>query len=179
MQGERNVLVNVEYERSERQYRVMDPNTGEVETFPNGYKGRREAMRRAVYFQNPRLHRIVIELTQRWPQLESRAWRAAELVLRGSVTEAAGSEVLATVTSSNEYGEYLLADRNQIIVCDCLDYLDGNAPYIGPAGQRMCKHILALQFNRRLRYRRCGSCSRKVEAEAMTCPNCQGAVTPY
>jgi RNA polymerase subunit RPABC4/transcription elongation factor Spt4 len=30
-----------------------------------------------------------------------------------------------------------------------------------------------------LRYRRCGSCDRKVDADLMICPFCNGPVTPY
>jgi hypothetical protein len=173
------MLSNMKYERVERQYEVFDPNTGEVETFPRGRHGRRNAMRRAVHFQNPRLHRIVTKLVQRSPQLESRAWRGAELLLGGAVKEPYSQEALASVTGSSEYGDYLVASRNGMIICDCLDYMEGNAPYYNQNGQRLCKHILAVQFTRRLQYRHCGSCSRKVEADLMICPFCNGEVTPY
>jgi hypothetical protein len=169
----------MKYERSERQYKVLDPDTGEVEIFPYGRDGRRNAMHRAVYFQDARMHRIVTELVQRSPQLESRAWRAAELVIRGAVNEAIDGEALSSVTGSSEYGDYLVASRNGIVVCDCPDYMEGNAPYFSQNGQRLCKHILATQLTQRLQYRSCGSCSRKVEAELMICPFCNGAVTPY
>jgi len=173
------MLSNMQYERSEKAYQVIDPDTGTIESFPSGYIGRRNAMRRAVYFQNARLHRIVTDLVHQWPQIESRAWRAAELVLRGSVRQPADRGALANVTSSNEYGDYLIATRDGTLVCDCIDYLDGNAPYIGPSGQRICKHILATQFARRMEYRHCGTCRRKVDAELMICPFCNGEVTPY
>lgn len=173
------MLSNIQYERSEKRYQVIDPDSGTIESFPSGYRGRREAMRRAVYFQNARLHRIVTDLVQQWPQTESRAWRAAELVIRGAVKQPVDNSALASVTSSNEYGDYLIAARDSTLVCDCIDFLDGNAPYIGPSGQRICKHILAAQFARRLEYRNCGSCRRKVDAELMICPFCNGAVTPF
>jgi len=136
-------------------------------------------MRCAVQFKSPRLYRIVTELVQRYPLLESRAWRAAELALNGAVKPMDGDGVLAAVTGSDEYGDYLVRSRNGLIQCDCLDYADGNAPYIGPTAQRFCKHILATQFVRRLAVRICGSCSRPVDADLFTCPHCDGAVTPY
>ena len=173
------MLPNVEYEKSKKQYQVVDPVSGKVEIFPSGYAGRREAKRRAVYFQNSRLYRLVVELVERWPQIESRAWRAAELVVNGSVKDPKDDLSLAIVASSSDYGDYLLAERKGHIVCDCLDYMDGNAPYLGQSGKKVCKHILALQLSNRLSYRHCGSCGRKVNEKLMTCPHCHGAVTPY
>ena len=172
------MLSNLQFERASQQYRVLDPQTGEAEYFPKGYSGRREAMRRAVYYQNERLHRIVIELVRRHHKVESRAWRAAELMLNGGVKQAEG-KALASVTSSSAYGDYLITANSGLLVCDCIDYMDGNAPYIGKSGQRLCKHILALQFSRRLQYRSCGTCGRKVDAELMICIFCEGLVTPY
>jgi len=173
------MLPNVSYQRENRQYEVLNPNTGEIESFPAGHSGRRDAMRQAVHFSHPRLYRIVIEMVQRWPQLEARAWRAANLVIRGAVKKPADDEALASVTSSNEYGDYLVKDRGGLIICDCLDYMEGGAPLINESGQRLCKHILATQFTSRLKYRHCGSCGRKVEADLMDCPHCNGAVTPF
>jgi hypothetical protein len=172
------MLSNVQYERSIQQYQVVNPITGDIEHFPKGYAGKREAMRRVVYFQDPRLHRFVVELVERYPQVESRAWRAAELVLSDGVRNSDG-EALASVASSTTYGDYLIVARDGYIVCDCLDYMDGNAPYIGRNGQRLCKHILALQFTRRLSYRHCGSCGLRVDADLMICVFCDGPVHPY
>ncbi|HET6446900.1 MAG TPA: hypothetical protein VFI27_20225 [candidate division Zixibacteria bacterium] len=172
------MLSNVQYERSIKQYQVTNPITGDIEYFPNGNAGKRIAMRRAVFFQDPRLHRFVVDLVERYPQVESRAWRAAELLLQGGVKNSEG-EALAIVASSTAYGDYLITARTGQIVCDCLDYMDGNAPYIGQSGQRLCKHILALQFTRRLAYRHCGSCGRQVDAELMICVFCDGPVHPY
>ena len=173
------MLPNVSYQRENRQYEVLNPETGEIESFPAGHSGRREAMRQAVHFSHPRLYRIVIEMVQRWPQLEARSWRAANMVIRGAVKRPADDEALASVTSSNEYGDYLVKERGELIICDCLDYMEGGAPLINESGQRLCKHILATQFTSRLQYRHCGSCSRKVEADLMDCPHCNGAVTPF
>jgi len=173
------MLPNVSYQRDERQYRVLDPDTGEIESFPAGQLGRRDAMRRAVNFSHPRLYQIVTDMVKRWPQLEARAWRAANLVINGKVKNADDDEALASVTSSNEYGDYLVKARGGLIICDCLDYMEGGAPLIGESGQRLCKHILATQFTLRLQYRHCGSCGRKVHADLMDCPHCNGPVTPY
>jgi hypothetical protein len=173
------MLSNVQYDRVSKAYQVLDPETGAIESFPSGYRGRRDANRKAIHFQNARLHRIVTDLVRKWPQGESRAWRAAELVIREAVHDPADNQALATVTGHSEYGDYLVADRKGLIVCDCIDYMDGNAPYFGSNGQRLCKHILAVQFRRRLEQRSCGSCGQKVDAELMECPFCAGPVTPY
>lgn len=173
------MLSNLLYQRDERQYQVIDPETGAVEHFPSGNQGRRDALRCAIHFQSPRLFRIVTDLVRRYPLLESRAWRAAELVLNGAVKSVNKDGVLATVTGSNEYGDYLVKGRNGYIQCDCIDYADGNAPYIGPTAQRFCKHILATQFARRLAIRICGSCGRPVDANLFTCIHCGDQVTPF
>lgn len=173
------MLSNVQYQRDERQYQVIDPETGAIEYFPPGNQGRRDAMRCAVQFQSPRLFRIVTELVQRYPLLESRAWRAAELALNGAVKMMDEDGILAAVTGSDEYGDYLVKSYNGLIRCDCIDFADGNAPYIGPTEQRFCKHILAMQLTRRLAVRICGSCGRPVDADLFTCPYCDRDVTPY
>lgn len=173
------MLSNVSYRREEKQYHVVDPRTGDVEAFPAGQEGRRDAMRRAVYFSHPRLFRIVTQLVEHHPALEARAWRAAELVIRGAVRKPADPEALASVASSNAYGAYHVKVRDGLVLCDCLDYMDGGAPFVGERGQRLCKHILAYEFTRRLEYRHCGTCGCKVDADLMECPHCGGRVTPY
>ena len=44
-----------------------DLPTGEIEVFPAGYDGRRDALRCAIHFSHPRLYRIVVNMVQRWP----------------------------------------------------------------------------------------------------------------
>ena len=173
------MLTNMEYQRQKRMYQVVDPDSGEIEQYPSGTKGRQQALRRAVYFQNARLHNLVTQLIERYPLLESRAWRASTLVLNDAVNDVRDGAVLATVTGNSEYGPYLIQSRQGLLTCECLDYVDGGAPYLGSNGQRVCKHILAMQFIQRLQFRICGSCSQKVDEQLMTCPMCNGPVTPF
>ena len=173
------MLANVTFERGLRQYRVEDPISGEVEFFPSGNDGRKQAHQRAIALHNPRLFKIAAGLIQQHPYLASRVWRACELVIHEAVQCCADSDLLAMVTGSSEYGDYLICKRDGLIICDCLDYMQGNAPYIGPTGQRFCKHILAWQLAERLAYRHCYSCQDKVPADSMVCPLCTEPVTPY
>ncbi len=113
-------------------------------------------------------------MTHQWPTLEARAWRAAELIVTDGVTPVADGETVAMVRSKSGYGDYLIKSQNGRWSCDCIDFIDGQAPYVGPSGQRLCKHILAVKLTQRLAYRHCHSCGAKVDADLMRCSHCGG-----
>ena len=166
------MLATVTYDRKQKVYRVED------ETFPAGRNGRRDAFRYAVHATSPRLFRFVSEMSQKYPTLESRAWRAAEIVLNDGVCLNNGQP--ATVASqSSEYGDYLIHNIAGALACDCLDFQGGTAVYISTHDQPYCKHILAYQLALRLTKRRCYHCQTLVDKDAEMCPHCQQEVTPF
>jgi len=166
----------ITYDRSARQYRVQDTTTGEIEVFPAGCKI--EAQRYAVAMSNPRLTRIIREeLLEKRPFLEARAWKAAEIVLNDDVAPADGL-YFAYVAGSND--TYALGhDADGLMTCTCPDFTGFGAPIVDTRGQRLCKHLLAWQLFQRLQKRRCYHCGRLVDADAMDCPLCGEAITPY
>lgn len=169
-------LPAVTYDRSERAYRVIDAESGEiVETFPAGHKA--EAERYAIAFFSPRLARIVQdELLAKRPYLEARAWRAAELVLSHAVAAADGLYVAYVAGSGDTYA---IGHDGHGVTCTCPDYTGFGAPVVDGSGQRMCKHILAWRLWQRLQKRRCYHCEKLVDGAAEMCPRCGEQVTPY
>lgn len=137
------MLANVIYNRAARCYEVASGD--QTLTFPAGVDGRREAFQTAVALENPALHRLAVQMASDHPQLASRIWRAAEIVLSGGV--AAQNGVFVVPSQSSEYGAYTVqmgADGLQ--TCDCEDFQGATAVYIEGSDQPFCKHILAAQF---------------------------------
>jgi hypothetical protein len=173
------------YNRSNRVYEVTDPATGKVAEFPAGSAGRQSAFKAGVYAQSPRLYRLATAMIRVSPVLESRIWRACELVISGAVRLVsdpgpecgqAGSAV-ALVGSSNEFGDYVVRRAGGQWVCDCEDYTGGMAPF-DETGPR-CKHTIATAFAAELNIRRCWHCGEANDRDAMICASCKLAVTPF
>lgn len=168
----------VNYDRKQRKYVVAHGN--ETAVFPAGRNGRKEANRFAMQMLSPRLYRLAMQLTERSPVLESRAWKAAEIVLAGGVTRHPNTSVLAMVESqSSEYGDYNITAVGDVLVCDCADFQGATAVFTDANPQPWCKHLLAYQLALRLEKRQCYHCEQLVDAELMTCPNCGQEVTPF
>ena len=136
---------SVIYDRSQRVYNVYDVHTGELaDTFPSGRDGKRAAFRLSVQLQNPKLHNIAIEWQTMYPELQSRIWRAVEIVLADGVLPSFSMQHLAVINSQNSaYGEYNIAMRDEMLQCDCEDFISFSAPMIGDKSQPLCKHLLA------------------------------------
>lgn len=136
------MLANVTYDRTNRRYEVIDGD--ETLTFPAGVNGRREAFQTAVQLLNPTLYGLAANMAADHPQLASRIWRAAEIVLMLGVTIKDG---LAIVPSqSSEYGDYTVQTIDGLMTCDCQDFQGATAVYMKDNDQPFCKHILAYQF---------------------------------
>jgi len=169
------MLPTINYNRSTRVYEVLDQTTGEMETFPA--KEKLAAEQYAIAMSNPRLVRIIRdELLGKRPFLEARAWKAAALVVDGAVALTDGL-YLAYVRGEGD--TYAIGSEDGLQTCTCADFTGFGAPIADERGQRLCKHILAYQFMRRLQKRRCYHCSKLVDANAIDCPLCGGVVTPY
>ena len=135
----------VVYDRSQRAYNVYCPKTGElVDTFPSGREGKRAAFQMSVQLQNPQLHTLATQWCEMYPELQARVWRAAEIVLDDGVLPAFSMQHLAVISSQNSaHGEYNVAMRDQMLQCDCEDFVSFSAPMIGENSQLLCKHLLA------------------------------------
>lgn len=142
----------INYDRSERLYHVYDPSSGElISSFPSGRDGKRAAFRLSVDLQSPKLHELACEWEAQYPELQSRIWKAVEIVLGKGVLPAFSMQHLAVVTSqSSMFGDYNIAMRDQMLQCDCEDFLSFAAPMIGDNAQPMCKHLIAYVLFTRL-----------------------------
>lgn len=138
------------YNRSGRQWEVTtgrDEQTNErkLEIFPAGDMGKRQAYRLAIFVKSPSAYALASKTAKDNPALESRAWRAAELVAEGMVKlDVPG--VLAQVEGSDEAGAYNIVIADGQFACDCQDWTGFTAPPLSE-GQRVCKHLLAYFFS--------------------------------
>lgn len=132
------------YNRSSKQYEVINPETGEVETFPAKHK--HEAFLFAVGLYEPDLYAAAQKIIARFPQLERRVWSAVELVAQNAVTYTPeAGQVVAMVNSSDELGRYAIEIVDGYTTCQCEDFTSFNAP-MTDTGHRFCKHILAYRL---------------------------------
>ena len=170
------MLPQISYQRSAREYHVIDTDTGEiVETFPAGMKDL--ATRHAISYADPRLARIIKqEILINHPYLESRAWKAAAYVVEDKVTPMPNGPYLAVVEGKDLYQ---ITRADGLTHCNCFDYVGFGAPLVGTNGQRVCKHILATQLVNRLAKRRCYHCLKLAAADLEDCPHCGELITPF
>jgi hypothetical protein len=138
------MLTNMTYSRSDRCYRVTSRESGEVAEFPAGRDGRQAAFKLAVAVENACLYRLAQAAIREAPLVESRVWRACELVLADSVALVQDGEIVATVASNNEFGDYIVRRVSGQWHCECEDYASGFAPF-DASGPR-CKHTLAAEL---------------------------------
>lgn len=130
------------YNRSGRKWEVV---TGEKTVeFPAGDTGKQQAFRLAIFVKDPAVYALASQMAKDNPALESRAWRAAELVIEGKVKMDVFG-LLAQVEGSDAAGAYNITAVEGEIACDCQDWTGFTAPYLS-SGQRVCKHILAFFF---------------------------------
>jgi len=150
------MLPNVTYNRSQREYTVIDPQGEIIATHPAGRDGRQAAFQDAVKAQNIRLYRQAAALSDAHPQLASRIWRACEIMLSGEIICPDSGNVLAIVPSqSSEYGGYNIVNVAGLLACDCEDFQGGTAVYTDADEQPRCKHILAFELATALKTRQC------------------------
>lgn len=174
------MLPNVNYNRSDRVYQVTNQDTGEIAEFPAGRDGRQAAFKMAVAIENIRLYRMALARIEAAPLLETRVWRACELVLINGVTLLDPAEMppaFATVASSNEFGDYIVSRMYDQWTCECEDWRSGMCP-ADETGPR-CKHTLAAEFMAELLKLRCYHCNYPNDLDAEICVECGELVTPF
>lgn len=139
--------ISITYDRSAREYRWTDPDSGEVFTFPSGKQGKAAAWRFAVAMLDPDLYDAAERIIARHPQLERVTWRGVELVLNGGVDILPGQPggVVAKVASSDGYGRYNITQTGGYYTCECEHFRSFAAP-VTTAGARYCKHLVATRI---------------------------------
>ena len=141
------MLNEITYNRSTRRYEI----DGFDETFPAGKEGKREAFQTAVYLASPELFRMAKDVSEKYPSLASRAWKATEIIITGAVLRPSDCpNIVALVESSDEYGDHTISAVGGDLACSCVDWTGGTAPYTNEDLQSRCAHILAFEFGQRL-----------------------------
>ena len=97
-------MIDINYNRQDKQYEWIEPESGELFTFPA--KQKHMAFRFAVSMLDSDLYEAAERLIEERPQLERVTWRAVELVCANAigVFPAPVAGVVAMVESSDGYG---------------------------------------------------------------------------
>lgn len=143
--------VNIEYNRSTREYSWTDPESGLILCVPAKQKG--ELFRAAVSMLDPILYAAATKLIVNNPHLERAAWLAVQLVINNSIETfpAAVDGTLAMVESSDGMGRYAVYhDEAGYMACQCESYKSFDAP-LTKSGHRLCKHIIGFLLYQRTR----------------------------
>lgn len=147
----------VAYDRSAKLWQTM--NGSLIATFPPGQEGKTQAVDRAIHEANPALHQHLHRLIDRYPDLTSRAYKAAAMLINDSIQNAAPGvpTALVDVRSQSQPDTSYTIQKRECLVCPCDDYQEVYAdrvPSIWVQGteQKMCKHILTLLFATKLGY---------------------------
>ncbi len=142
-------VVNIEYNRSAREYKWTDPDSGLILSAPSKQKG--ELFRAAVSMLDPDLYAAATQLISKNPHFERITWRAVELVINNSIETfpAAVDGTLAMVEASDGMGRYAVYhDEAGYMACQCESYKSFDAP-LTTSGHRLCKHIVGFLLYQR------------------------------
>lgn len=139
--------VQVRYNQLWKQWEARNGQL--LDAFPAGKEGEQAAIRAAIQHERPELAELAAKGAARWPELASRFWSAAALIINGRLHPSRHeyANEAARVQSSDGREWWIVQASPNSIVCSCPDHAHGRAP-IGPARgnqhqQRYCKHILA------------------------------------
>jgi hypothetical protein len=143
-------MIDINYNRQEKQYEWIEPESGERFTFPA--KQKHEAFRFAVSMLDSDLYAAAERMIEDHPQLERVAWRAVELVCANAIEvfPAPVAGVVAMVDSSDGYGRYAIEQHEAGYSCQCEHFTSLAAP-LTQNGERYCKHLAAYRLHLRTR----------------------------
>lgn len=150
------MLLDINYNRTQKQYEWIDPSSGEVLTAPSGAENKAQLFRAAVGLLDPDLYAAALRMIEAQPQLERVVWKGVEIVTSDGVEFFAVPQgnVQAMVASSDGYGRYAIMNENGHTTCQCENFVSMAAPYT-KQGRMVCKHIAALylfKFTREERF---------------------------
>ena len=137
-------MLDIQYDRSAREYRFTDPDSGEILTAPSGQK--HQLFKAAVGLLDPALYDAALRVIENNPQLERVTWKAVEIITSDGVEvfpEPRGDVQAMVISQSDEYGRYAVSTEDGYYACQCEHWQSFAAP-ITQQGNRYCKHILAM-----------------------------------
>ena len=140
------MTIQIDYDRKEKLYKWVEPDTGQIFTAPAGAQNKAELWQTAVALFDPDLYAAAERIITKHPQLERVTWRAVELVINEAVEVYATPQgnVKAMVQSSDAYGRYAITNDNGYVSCQC-QHFQNDAPMTS-SGRQYCKHILAMHL---------------------------------
>ncbi len=143
-------MIDINYNRQDKQYEWIEPESGELFTFPA--KQKHMAFRFAVSMLDSDLYEAAERLIADHPQLERVTWRAVELVCANGIEvfPAPVAGVVAMVDSSDGYGRYAIEQHEAGYSCQCEHFTSLAAP-MTQSGERYCKHLVAYRLYLRTR----------------------------
>jgi hypothetical protein len=144
-------MIEITYDRSQKQYTCTIPTTGEILTAPAGAANKATLFQAAVGMLDPDLYAAAAALIEDHPQLERVTWKGVELVCAGGVEAFAAPKagVVAMVDSSDGYGRYAITHTDSGYECQCGHFQELHAPVT--RNGRWCKHITAYRLYLRVR----------------------------
>jgi hypothetical protein len=146
-------MITIDYNRTERRYEWLDPESGEILTAPSGAENKAQLFQAALSILEPDLANAACAWIAEEPYLERTVWKAAEIVATDGVEIfPTNGRLLAKVQSSDGYGRYSICSTDGYTVCECQHYQEGGAP-IDQRGQKVCKHIAAHRLTQLLETR--------------------------
>lgn len=136
--------VKIEYNRSERRYEWIDPDSGEMLTAPSGAANKASLFQAVIGMLDPDLYAAAGRMIEKNPQLERVVWKGVELVSNNAVENFAVpvNDVVAMVNSSDGYGRYAISRPSHGVTCQCEHFTSMAAPYTSK-GHMVCKHVAA------------------------------------
>lgn len=139
------MLTQIDYNRKEKRYEWIDPESGEILTAPPGAANKRDLFQTAVAMTHPEIHEIATRLIEQNPHAERVIWRAVELATENAVELLAAprANVIGMVDSSDGYGRYAVQLVDGYHTCQCEHWQSMAAPIID-SGARLCKHVAAV-----------------------------------
>jgi hypothetical protein len=144
-------MLDITYDRTQRQYEWTNPDSGETLTAPCGAANKADLFKQAVALLDPDLYQAAVHWLEDEPSLERILWRGVELVTKSAVeTLLDAGLTVAKVASSDQYGRYSITIEDGYLACECPHWRDMNAPYASN-GQRVCKHLAAFTLHQRTR----------------------------
>lgn len=139
------MLLDINYNRTEKRYEWTDPDSGEIITAPSGAENKAHLFRAAIGILDPELHAAALRMIEAQPQLERVVWKAVEIVANDGIEvyDVPQGDALAMANSSDGYGRYAIINSDGHTECQCEHWQSLSAP-LTLNGRRVCKHIAAM-----------------------------------
>ena len=137
-------MLDITYDRKEKQYKWIHPDNGEIHTAPSGRK--HDLFKAAVAMLDDDLFTAAIHWIGHTPQLERVIWKGVDIVASNKldVYDMPQHDLVAMVDSSDEYGRYAIQLENGRHTCQCIAFKEH--PQYDENGRIWCKHLAAVHL---------------------------------